>query len=329
MCFAERGAAMNKGKRNTVEMERTFGPRRVALVALGLLALLLGLSFSSSTARADPIERDCFASSTGEITIETPLGPDTVDLHAVPGKPTRVEVDLGSLGDTSDECPSPGAPDLPNGLQEVHTRIVSMELTGFSNALLSDVIIRVPQAPHPGVESVGQIEENENAEPGRLDLPGGEPPFCGDPAPPNCVGKTACSFFDVFFEVEVVNSPYLPPSIKLHNNDPKRLEATITHKPPATGETYESPAGSWVQLFDESENPTPVYVVAAKHTPGPPCGVGGTTELHVDGADPTALQADDTSGASARLYAALAGGAAAALAAVLAGGWYVRRRWVR
>jgi len=285
--------------------------RWFVLLALAVLALAAAMATplpqAAGSPASQPYEADEFPNSFARVEIQTPLGPDIVLLRG----PTTVEVDLGSLGDGDGD-----------GLEEIDTEIVSMELTGFSGLLMSEVIIRVPQAPHPGVKSVGEIEEDENVQPGRLDLPGGDPPFCGDPPPPDCVGKTASSFFDVFFEVEVVSSPYLPPSIKLHNHDPKRLETTITHKPPATGETYESPAAP-IQLFDELDNPTPVYIGAAYHIPDPP--VGGESELVVGRPD-SATGTSDGSGPSAP-YAALAAAGAAALAAVLAGGWYARRRF--
>jgi len=281
--------------------------RKRWFVLLGLAVLALAAAMATPLPQAagspasQPYEVDEFPNSFAQVEIQTPMGPDIVLLRG----PTSVKVDLGSLaGDV---------------VETIDTEIVSMELTGFSPLLLSDVIIRVPQAPHPGVKSVGKIEENENVEPGRLDLPGGDPPFCGDPPPPNCVGKTASSFFDVFFEV--VSSPYLPPSIKLHNHDPKRLEATITHKPPATGETYEDP--TVIPLFFEDESPSGVTVGPVFHTPraGP---VGGIVELLVDSSDAPA-SASEGGGASPP-YAAIAGIAAACGLALAAGGWYARRR---
>jgi hypothetical protein len=68
----------------------------------------------------------------------------------------------------------------------------------------------------------------------------------------------ADSFFDVYFEVEAAG-------MVMHNETPKHMEETITHKPPASGETYENP--DVIPLFDESGNPTGVEVRAAFHTP--------------------------------------------------------------
>ena len=62
-------------------------------------------------------------------------------------------------------------------------------------------------------------------------------------------------------------------------------------------------------------------------TAAPPPAVGGITELHVDGAEPSARPADSSNSAGA-LYAAVASAAATALA-LTAGAWYTRRRWLR
>ncbi len=70
-------------------------------------------------ATIDGIEVDFFPNSEAEVTIDTPVGSDTVKLEG----PTTVEVDLTSLGDVSDKCPSAGDPDVPNGLEEVQTEI--------------------------------------------------------------------------------------------------------------------------------------------------------------------------------------------------------------
>jgi hypothetical protein len=280
----------SQGRPDAAEVERRFRPRAAALLALGLLSLLLALSFSSSTGRAEPIERDEFPSSWGMVDIDTPFGPESIMLRG----PTTVEVDLGSLADT--DVP-------PDGREQVDTEIVEMTLTGNS-ALLGPVIVRVPQARHPGQRSTGEIEEGANTQTGRLDVP----PF--DPT-----AGPADSFFDVFFELQL---PMM--GVTLHNHDPKRLEARITQKPPAPLEIYESPGYPPVQLFDDAENPWPVYIGAARHVPN---AVGGTVELRAGGPAP-AVDAAEGSGPSVP-YAPIAAGGAAVLA-LAAGGWYARRR---
>ena len=145
--------------------------------------------------------------------------------------PTTVEVDLGMLGDGNG-----------NGREEVPTELVMMELTGVGP--LGPVRLRVMD------ESMGMIEENANNTPGVLDIP----PF-------TAIG-TAHSFFDVVFELEVAG-------MKLHNDKPARMDATITHKPPAPGDEYIKPAGVVIELLDENGNPTGIAIVEARHIPNP------------------------------------------------------------
>jgi len=274
-------------KPHTHQVRHILCPRTAALFGFGLLSLALALSFSRPTVQADPIETDHFPSSRATVEMKTPLGPVTLTLSG----PTTVEVDLGSLE--------------ANGKEHVDTEIVQMELRGVS-PLLGPVTMRVPAAKHPGQPSVGEVEENNNIETGRLDLLADDPPFCVEhpSPPPNCVGTTADSFFDVYFEVEAAG-------MVLHNHVPKHMVETITHKPPAPYETYENP--EWIPLYDESENLAIGFEVGpTSHTPLGP--VGGIAEL------------PNVSGSSLP-YGAIAGGAAAAVA-LIAGTWYARRRWL-
>jgi hypothetical protein len=62
-------------------------------------------------------------------------------------------------------------------------------------------------------------------------------------------------------------------------------------------------------------------------TPTPPPAVGGMTELHVDGADPSVRSADG-SGPAVPLSAAILAAAMATLA-LAASAWYARSRWLR
>jgi len=301
---------MNKGRpqrRPDIKVAGwTFCPWAAALFGLVLLSLLIALSFSNPTAQADPIEVDHFPHSRAMVEIQTPFGPDTVSLSG----PTTVEVDLGSLADAD-----------ADGREEIQTEIVQMELTGTS-ALLGPVTLRLRDpAKHPFQRSLGEMEENNNVQAGRLDLLGDNPPLCVEhPSPPhNCVGTTADSFFDVFFEVEAAG-------MVLHNHTPKHMATTITHKPPASGETYENPDP--IPLYNESEVQV-ATVTSTFHTPNP--AVGGIAEL-LPVAGPSAEEAAapaEGSGWSAGNYAALSGGLAAALLALTAAGWYARRRWVR
>ena len=104
---------------------------------------------------------------------------------------------------------------------------------------------------NPAVLTLGQIEENSNTLRGRLDLP----PFAAT--------GTADSFFDVFFKIELPDQ-----GLVLHNNEPARMESTITHKPPAPGDKYIKPRAR-IQLLDENDRPTGVFLIEAEHTPRP------------------------------------------------------------
>jgi hypothetical protein len=181
------------------------------------------------------LEFDVFPGSLGEITISGPLGVETVQVSG----PTTVMVDLSNLGDEND-----------NGLEEVQTEIVQLQLTGMSDTL-GPVEIRLrPSEVSPFQRSTGIIEEKDNQTPGVLDLP----PFTEDGA--------ASSHFDVFFEIEVAG-------MLLHNNDPKVISTQISHKPPAPGETYVS--FDVIPLFDEDGQPTGINVETVAHTPVPLC----------------------------------------------------------
>jgi hypothetical protein len=98
------------------------------------------------------------------------------------------------------------------------------------------------------MRSLGMIEETANTQAGRLDLM----PFA--PA------GSAASFFDVFFEVEVAG-------VVLHNDQPDRMTAVISHKPPGSGTVYQS-AGI-VDLMDPNDNPTGLKIISATHIPVP------------------------------------------------------------
>ena len=295
----------SQGRANMEEVGARFYARAAVVVALGLLSLLLASSFPSSTAQADPMEVDHFPHSLGRVQILVGSLSETV----VVSGPTTVEVDLGSLADMP-----------PNGREEIQTEIVQMELTGHSS-LLGRVELRLRDpAKDPLKRTLGEIEESSNVQADRLDLPGTDPPFCVEPIPPACEGTTADSFFDVYFEVEAGG-------LVLHNRTPKHMETTISHKPPAGGETYENP--DWIQLYTELNMPVDIWVGPASHTPDP-FVVGGIAELP-DVAGASASDAGAAAGGSgwpAGNYAALAGGLAAALLTLSAGAWYARRRWL-
>ena len=187
----------------------------------------------------NPIEVDHFETSIGVAEVICPNLSDIVTLAG----PTTVEVDLGAIGD----------PD-GNAREQVPTEIVAMQLTGMS-PVLGAVVVR----ESPTRASLGEIEELSNATPGVLDIP------------PFTAAGAADSFFDVFFEVQILGG------VVLHNEVPKRLRSRITHKPPAVGEAYEGPVA--VRLFDENGNDTGCVLGASRHAPQCP----GTADTDQDG----------------------------------------------
>ncbi len=159
-------------------------------------------------------ELDHFPDTVAEVDIRIPAGSQTSRIVNLSG-PTTVEVDLAGIVDSD-----------MDGLEQVTTEIVAMELTG-ADPDFGTVIVRVQDAAspmHPNQPSVGEIEELQNLNPGILDLP----PFITDPP-----GLTAMSTFDVSLEIELPDLGLI-----LHTHDSKYMETTITFKPPKEGDVY-------------------------------------------------------------------------------------------
>ncbi len=76
--------------------------------------------------------------------------------------------------------------------------------------------------------------------------------------PPFAAAGVADSFFDVFFEVEVMGQ-------LLHTHEPKRMRSVIRHKPPK--DRYRNV--ELLNLFDENENQTGIVIGGAAHIPFP------------------------------------------------------------
>lgn len=177
------------------------------------------------------LEIDRFPDAHATITLHLPNGDqEQVDLSGT----MTIEVHIGPAGSTTDTD--------GDGLDQVTAEIVQMKLKGKS-AALGTFTLEVS-----GVASLGEIEETANTQPGQLDIP----PFA--PA------GTAQSFFDVFF---VLNGGIG----QLHNSNPTHMVATITHKPPAPGETFTS--GDVVDLLDANNHPTGVKLGPLTITPVP------------------------------------------------------------
>lgn len=151
--------------------------------------------------------------------------------------PVLVIVDLDSLGDADE-----------NGLEEVTTEMVEMELTGDSQ-YWGPVTVRVrPETEDPYLRSCGVIEELVNTTPGVLDIP----PF----AP----SGQASSWFDVYFEIDVARQTF-------YNRDPKGMTSTIRRKPPDRGDGYRDPYV--IELYTGGV-PALISIADSEHEPNPP-----------------------------------------------------------
>ncbi|MFQ5571302.1 MAG: hypothetical protein ACE5G0_16620, partial [Rhodothermales bacterium] len=126
-----------------------------------------------------------------------------------------------------------------NGLEEVQTELVSMNLTD-GNIILQE---------NPDEPSLGAIEEKANNTNGILDL---------DPFAPG----DANSFFDVFFEIDAGGG------LLLRNKVALRIEAMISEKPPHDRYIHLIPPGGAIELFDRNGNPTGIFIVRAEHNTG-------------------------------------------------------------
>ena len=153
------------------------------------------------------------------------------------------------LGDSTEHVFFEGAvegsafDDDGNLLDEVQTEMVELNLRGYHSAL-GPVNMRL----NTDLPSTGQMEEQNDSNTGLLDVP----PFFKD-------GRVD-SFFDIYFEIEVLGQTY-------HNQDPLLWRGVLWHKPAGPRTVYEHLQN--IQLFDEDGNPTPIYVTASKYHPNP------------------------------------------------------------
>jgi len=207
---------------------------------------------ATSSGAAD-LETDVFPNSTAQVTLDTPYGSETVDLNG----PSRVLVNL--LASDWNR----------GGLDSVVTYLVQMDLTGTSK-LLGPIALSIRNASQqPFEQSIGEIEETRNITPGFLDLP----PFTAGAPPAN-------SYFDVFFQIQLLAPPaFVPAQLRLlHNDVPKQVEGVISHKPPLPNESYANT--DVVPLLDGSGNSTGITVSRVVHRPGPLlCDSNGDAEI--------------------------------------------------
>ncbi len=183
----------------------------------------------------DPtIEVDEFENTSAEITLINLATGAEENIRLRGPSTVHVFFEGANEGDAED--------DDGDGLEEVQTEIVSMNLTGLSS--LGPVVVR----QRSDVASRGQIQELANNTSGLLDV---------DPFAPG----DADSFFDVYFEIEVGGQTYITAR-------PKRMRTTITHKPPGEGDTYFDP--QIVELLDPvTLQPTGLAIGTTRHVPNP------------------------------------------------------------
>jgi len=232
---------------STAPFEVTFArPLTMAdvLVMEDLSNDLLGPTYDVGP--AELVEIDEFPDSWAEITLALPplLDGEVITFTG----PATVEVYFdGAEGETNDTD--------GDGLDQVATQMVEMELVGESK-LLGPIAMRLRG------DTFGEIEETENLTAGVLDLP----PFADT--------GTAFSYFDVLFEVELLQPPdfvklFAPNLILLHNEEPVHMTATIDHKPPPLGATYSGELADPVSLYDDDGNLIGGTITACVHSPDP------------------------------------------------------------
>ncbi len=247
-------------------MELICGTKRW-LPALALA--ILGLPVLSATAEAVLI---C---GSGAHWIDTCLGDfDNFSSSATVGIDANFDGIAESIailsGPTSvwrgDPIDTPDALD-PGHLNTIETEIISLSLTGVmltgplaglgvvltaGDGMAPALFTGSPAADgaSPDLFSPGEIIEKTG--PGTTD--------CDFPAD----AALACSFFDVFFEINIENFG------SLHNLDPLLLEAMIEGVPPFNVD-YTHPIPDPIGLFDENGNLV-AQLINASHTPIPEPG---------------------------------------------------------
>ncbi|MDO8490587.1 MAG: GEVED domain-containing protein [Dehalococcoidia bacterium] len=191
------------------------------------------VEYITVTGCAATTEIDVYTNSSIETQLVTPTGA-VEPLHLSGPSTVHVFFEGPTEGDASD--------DDGDGRDDVRTEMVQLNLTGTSS--LGAVQVNL----NPTLPSGGQIEENANNTPGRLDLP----PF----AP----SGMADSFFDVFVEIQIGGQT-------LHTAQPLSLYGTLKHKPAAPGDFYQS--SGQIPLLDAAGFPTSFLLGLTKYTPNP------------------------------------------------------------
>ncbi|HWX23094.1 MAG TPA: hypothetical protein VN578_24595 [Candidatus Binatia bacterium] len=189
-------------------------------------------------------ESDYFPVSLAAVVIALPNGgTETVVLSG----PTAIYADVGLAGET--------AQTITNGLDQVETEMVSLNLQGTSSLGPINLVVRRPDRS-PFLRSTGMITEFTNTVAGRLDLPPFAPAGCGD------------SFFDVCFEVHLSNAVLGNPV--WHNETPKHMDGTICNKPPGFPKDHQNTYYGFTaaDLRDETGRLV-AFIILSIHVPNP------------------------------------------------------------
>ena len=212
--------------------------RRLSLLTI---ALVPALALAACGGDGDGLDTDY--PSAGEDRFESTQA--TVQLELTAPGVSALPVALGALETVELEGPllvKRGDPqdEDGDGKVEVPTEILEMALSG--TASFGPVTVR----ESPDRESKGMVEQRE---------PGQDAP--------------ADSFFDVFVEIDIEDIT----NFTVHNEEPLRMEATLTDLPPAEGDEYLDAQGRPLPIFTESGVEIG-RVVDALHIPNPGPGPG-------------------------------------------------------
>lgn len=211
-----------------------------------ILVAVIGPGYHTPDPPLVPPEIDLFSATTATVDVRVPAGNPVPRLVQVTG-PSAVRVDLPAIADTDGDLN-----------EQVTTEMFSLDLQGTDPGL-GNVRVRVrPSGVHPFQKTIGEIEEQSNLHAGVLDLP----PFTT--SPPNLA---ADSYFDVYFQVELQSFGDIP----LHNHVAKHMTSVIHNKPPAAGDSYQSP--TFIDLYDDAENLV-AQLGPGQHVPHPFTGAG-------------------------------------------------------
>jgi hypothetical protein len=196
------------------------GGQKMKSILTTVIFFVVVLIFLQAQAGAFYVEVDDMVFSLGRVKVTGPLGYSETIFEGGARMLVYFEGDEGVADD-----------DNGNGLDEVNAQIINFEMTSMT-LLYGPIRLR----EHPGITTMGKIEEVTNDIPGILEV-----------TQFSITGK-AEMYFDMFFEVEMGGKLY-------YSDSPIRHWYLIEHKPPEDGfEFFQSLVT--VQLVDTYGLPT-------------------------------------------------------------------------